>query len=167
MFSQGTESQEGRHHRIPFTCGLTQWTVGCGMASLGAMVGMGNFGQHKGWIQETHGYYRVSTEGNSHSNLKTSHRKRKPAKCVNMPMLIRLTSYPSMLSSLIRYSSKYLHRKHTFHTVNLYNSLFFSFWQSISKYLFQTCFEYNFQVTESNGNVLYGLERQDKGGGSG
>lgn len=44
MYRQGTESQEGRGRRIPFTCGLTQWTVGCAIASLGAMVGMGNFG---------------------------------------------------------------------------------------------------------------------------
>lgn len=109
-------------------------------------------------------HYRQNTEGNSHSSLKTSHHKI-TAKCVSMSMLTRSISYSSMLISSISYSSKYLHQNHTFHMVNIYNAL--SFWRRLANTFFQTSFEYNFQVTENNDSVLYGLERQDKGGGSG
>lgn len=82
-----------------------------------------------------------------------------------MSMLIRSISYSSMQISLISYSSKYLHLKP--HIPHGQHVQFTFFLVSISKYAFQTSFEYNFQVTENNDNVLYGLERQDKGGGSG
>lgn len=115
-----------------------------------------------GWIQESHCITAWVPKTTSHH--------KKPAKCANMSMLIRSISYSPMLISLISYSSKYLHPNHTFHMVNVNNSLpppFFSFWRRLANMFSKHPLSTTFQVTESNDRVLYGPERQDKGGGSG